>query len=134
MTDTDLVRTLAGLQLSILVASSLVPFRLDWKRELASLPKLHYQMYFIYGAYVVLNILGFGILELVYAEEIAAGSGLARAVCGFIALFWGIRLCLQPVLDAKPYLTAWWLKLGYHTLTVWFILITLGHLYLTFKP
>jgi hypothetical protein len=37
------------LQLSVLVASSLVPFQLDWRKELASLPKLHRQLYFVYG-------------------------------------------------------------------------------------
>ena len=31
----DLVRALGLMQFSILVASSLVPFQLDWKKELA---------------------------------------------------------------------------------------------------
>lgn len=110
-------------QLGILVASALVPFQLDWKHELSSLPKLHRQMYFIYGGYVVLGIITLGVTSLVFSAELASGSGLARAFCIYATLFWGIRLGLQAVLDAKPYLRRWWLKVGYHLLTVLFAAI-----------
>lgn len=126
----DLVRLLGLMQFSILVASSLVPFQLDWKRELASLPKLHLQMYMIYGGYVVLNIIAFGVLSVLYAEEIASRTPFIRAFCGYVAIFWGIRLGLQAVINVKPYLTQWWLKVGYHLLTVLFTLLTLGYGYL----
>src|SRR5204863_4398774 len=44
---------------------------------------------------------------------------LARAVCGFIALFWGTRLFVQFFLfDARPFTTTPILKLGYHGLTI----------------
>lgn len=129
----DLVRALGLMQFSILVASSLVPFQLDWKKELAGLPKLHYQMYFIYGGYVVLNIVAFGVLCVWHASEIAAGSPLARGFCGYVAFFWGIRLALQAVMDAKPYLKKWWLTAGYHLLTVLFALLTLGFGYLALR-
>ena len=112
-------------QLGILTASALVPFQLDWKRELASLPRLHKQMYFIYGGYVVLGIITLGVSSLMYSAELATGSGLARVFCIYATLFWGIRLCLQGVLDAKPFLTRWWLKFGYHLLTVLFAGITM---------
>lgn len=111
-------------QLSVLVASSLVPFQLDWKKELASLAKLHRQMYWVYGGYVVLSIIAFGVISIVHAEELASGSGLARAFCGYIAIFWGIRIGLQAVFDVKEHLRTWWLKLGYHWLTVLFIFFT----------
>jgi len=42
-----------------------------------------------------------------------------------IAAFWGVRLSLQTILDAKPFLTTWWLVAGYHLLTVLFTLLTL---------
>lgn len=111
-------------QLGILVASALVPFQLDWKRELASLPRLHKQMYFIYGGYVVLGIITLGVTSLVCSEELASDTVLARAFCIYATLFWGVRLSLKAVLDARPFLTRWWLKLGYHTLTVLFAGIT----------
>ena len=111
-------------QLSVLVASSLVPLRLDWKRELAGLSTLHRQMYWVYGGYVVLSIVAFGVISLVNADEIAAGGGLARWFCGYVTVFWAVRLCLQPVFDVKAHLTAWWLHAGYHVLTVLFVCFT----------
>lgn len=113
----DLIR-LAGVgQLGVLVASALVPFRLDWKRDLASLPTLHRQMYWTYGGYVVLGIVALGATSLACPDELAGGSPLARAVCLYGAAFWGVRVGLQAVFDVKPYLTAWWLAAGYHALT-----------------
>jgi hypothetical protein len=111
-------------QAGVLVASSLVPFRLDWKKELAGLSTLHRQMYWIYGGYVVLSIVAFAVISIAHHSEIAAGSGLARAFCGYVAVFWGIRLGLQAVLDVKAHLTAWWLTVGYHLLTVLFAAFT----------
>ena len=40
-------------------------------------------------------------------------------------MFWGVRVALQAILDVKEHLTAWWLKLGYHTLTILFVSFTL---------
>src|SRR4051812_9011418 len=108
------------LQLSVLVASSLVPLRLDWKKSLAALPRLHRQLYWVYGGYVVLAIVCLGVICVVNADELAAGGLLARCVCGYLALFWGIRLSLQLVFDVKEHLTTWWLRAGYGLLTVLF--------------
>lgn len=116
---------LAGLgQLVVLVASALVPVRLDWRGAFATLPKLHRQMYWTYGGYVVLAIIFNGVVCLVAPAELAAGGLLARIVSGYIALFWGVRLLLQAVFDVKPFLTAWWLTAGYYLLTVLFAAFT----------
>jgi hypothetical protein len=112
------------LQLSVLVASALVPLQLDWRGVFTALPRLHRQMYWIYGGYVVLAIITNGLLCIFNAPELAAGSGLARGVCAYMAIFWGIRLSLQAVLDVKEHLTKWWLRAGYHTLTVLFLSFT----------
>ena len=135
---TDVLPTLITLtgagQLGVLVASSLVPFRLNWKEELACLSTLHRQMYWVYGGYVVLSIIAFGLICLVHAEELAAGGGLARSFCGYVAIFWGLRLPLQAVFDVKKHLTTWWLKCGYHTLTVLFVTFTLVYGYAALRP
>lgn len=116
---------LAGIgQLGVLVASALVPLRLNWKSDLAALPRLHRQLFWVYGGYIVLAIVALGLVSIFNSGELAAGSLLARCVCGYIAIFWGIRLSLQAVLDVKPFLTAWWLKVGYHTLTLLFAAFT----------
>ena len=116
---------LAGLgQLLVLVASAQVPFRLNWRQLFQSLPKLHRQMYWTYGGYVVLAIVGQGLVSIVFPAELAAGSGLARAVCGYMAVFWGVRLGLQAVLDVKEHLRPWWIWAGYHLLTGLFAFFT----------
>jgi hypothetical protein len=112
-------------QLCVLVASALVPLRMNWPRELKLLPRLHRQMYWVYGGYVVLSIVAFGVISLVNAEALADGGRLARSVCAYIAVFWAIRLSLQAVLDVKEHLTAWWLTAGYTTLTILFLCFTI---------
>ena len=108
-------------QLCILIASSLVPMRLQWKTSLAGLPRLHRQLYWVYGGYVVLGIVANGLICIANADALADGSRLSRCVCGYLAVFWGVRLSLQTVLDVKDFLTAWWLHAGYHTLTLAFV-------------
>ena len=116
---------LAGFaQLGILIASSLVPVRLQWKTSLSGLPRLHRQLYWIYGGYVVLAIVANGLICILNADELATGSRLARCVCGYLAIFWGVRVSLQPFLDVREHLTRWWLRAGYHTLTLLFASFT----------
>lgn len=94
-------------QLSVLIASALVPFRLNWREAFRSLSRLHRQMVWVYAGYIVLTIIAFGVISIVNAEELASGNRLARCFCGNVAVFWGVRLCLQAVLDVKDHLTAW---------------------------
>ena len=109
------------LHFGILVASALVPKVLDWKSSLARLDGLSRQLVWVHGAFVVLVIVGFGAVSVLFAAELAARTPLARAVCGFIAVFWGARLLVQFVFfDAQPYLKSGWLKAGYHGLTAVF--------------
>ncbi|MCI0360723.1 MAG: hypothetical protein L0211_19780 [Planctomycetaceae bacterium] len=116
---------LAGLgQLSVLAASLLVPIRLNWREALEPLPKLHRQMYWVYGGYVVLAIVGQGMVSTFCAADLAGGTLLARGVCGYMAVFWGLRLALQGVLDVREHLTRWWLRAGYYALTVLFACFT----------
>lgn len=121
-------------QLCVLFASALVPSRLNWKEELASLKRLHKQMYWVYGGYVVLSIVAFGTISLVAADELAAGGRLARGFCGYVTVFWGVRLGLQWVFDVKEHLTTWWLKLGYHLLSLLFVSFTLVYGWATLHP
>jgi hypothetical protein len=116
-------------QLSVLVASALVPIRLNWRREFAALSPLHRQMYWVYGGYVVLSIVGLGLITITSAAELAAGSTLGRAFSLYAAAFWGIRLSLQPVLKVREHLTTWWLAAGYYGLTFFFAAFTAVFLY-----
>jgi hypothetical protein len=126
---------LAGIgQLGVLIAAALVPFRLKWRDELQHLSTLNRQMHWVYGGYVVLSIAAFAALSILNADALASGSGLARGISAYIGLFWGIRLALQAIFDVKAYLTAWWLKAGYFTLTVMFAGFTVVYSWAALQP
>jgi hypothetical protein len=112
----------------ILTASALVPRVLSWRDELRKLQPLCRHLVWTHGVFIVLVIVGFGLISVAAAPDLASGSRLARLVCGFIAAFWLARLGIQLFLfDAKPFLTSAWLKLGYHGLTA--VFTYLGLLY-----
>ncbi len=115
-------------QLCVPIASLIVPARLNWRGEFQKLSRLHRQLYWVYGGYTLMSIVMLGLICTFNARELAAGSGLARAFCTYGAIFWGVRLSLQAVLDARPHLTVWWLTLGYHTLSVLFLTFTLVYI------
>ncbi len=96
---TDLIFVAGVAHLGILIASALVPFRLSWFQELATLSRLHRQMYWVYGGYVVLSIVAFSMISMFNARELASGSGLARDFCLYVAVFWGVRVALQAIFD-----------------------------------
>lgn len=114
----------AALQGGILIASALAPGALDWKKHLATLPELLRRMFWVYGAFIVLCIVAFALLTAWQAPVLAEGAPLARGFCGFVAAFWGLRLLVQCfVFDARPYLTNWIYRWGYHGLTVVFAVL-----------
>jgi hypothetical protein len=105
----------------ILIASALTPRVLDWRANLAALNPFLRRLFWVYGCFIVLVIVSFGVLTLVHADELAADAALARSVCTIIAIFWLARLAVQFfVFDARPFLTTTFLRLGYHGLTFLF--------------
>lgn len=110
----------------ILIASALTPRVLDWRSNLATLPPFLRRLFWVYGCFIVLVIISFGVLTLLHADELASGAALPRSVCAMIALFWLARLAVQFfVFDARPFLTTPLLRLGYHGLTLLFIALVL---------
>lgn len=106
----------------VLIASALTPRVLDWRANLAALHPFLRRLFWVYGCFIVLVIVSFGVLTLFHADELASGGSLSRSVCAMIALFWLARLGVQFfVFDARPFLTTTFLRLGYHGLTLLFI-------------
>lgn len=115
------------LHFGTLLASAAAPRVLNWRVELLKLDRLSRQVIWVHGAFLALVILAFGLVTTMFAADLAAGSPLARGICGFIALFWGARLMIQFVMfDATPFLRTALLKAGYHGLTLVFIYQTLA--------
>ncbi len=121
MTAITLLRLAGVAHLVSLTAILFAPVQLHWHEELAHLPKLLRQMCNVYNHYTGGTIVALGLVSLLCAPELAAGSSLARAVCAYTAIFWGVRLWLQHYYDFRPHLTTAGLRLGYHALTTLFI-------------
>src|SRR5258708_23114582 len=113
------------LHFGILIASGLVRRVLDWRGELRKLPPLFAQLVWVHGAFIVLTIIGFGVLSVVNAADLATGTSLARSVCALIAVFWGSRLAVQFFyFTPTGYLTTLTLYVGYNALTLVFAFLT----------
>lgn len=110
----------------ILLASALTPRVLEWRTNLVALPPFLRRLFWVYGCFIVLVIISFGVLTLVHADELASGAPLARSLCAMIAIFWLARLGVQFfVFDARAFLTTTFLRLGYHGLTLFFMALVL---------
>ncbi len=131
------IRIAGLLQFVILVASAHVPIALDWRCELAKLSPFLRRLFWVYGVFIVLSIVGMALLCSLYSGELAGGAiqngassparswDLPRALCAFIAVFWSARLAVQLfVFDAKPILTTRYLRTGYHGLTLIFVYLS----------
>ena len=118
----DQLLIVAGaMHFTLLLAGALLPKVLNWRAELRNVCDLTRHVVWVHGAFVVIVIIGFGLLTVLNARALTSGTVLARSVCGLIALFWLARLAIQLFLfDARPYLRNWFLKAGYHGLTAVF--------------
>lgn len=87
---------LAGIaQLGIAVSSLLIPKMLNWREDTAQLKPLTRQVFWTYACYILGIHIAFGLLAVLAPASLMDGSLLARAVCGFTAVYWLTRLTLQ---------------------------------------
>jgi hypothetical protein len=92
----QLLIRLAGIgQLVLILASLAIPHMLDWKEETAKLRPLTRQVFWTYAAYIWTTNLAFGMLSTLAPHWLLDGSGLARSVSSFIAVYWIARLVIQ---------------------------------------
>jgi hypothetical protein len=120
-----LLQLAAAVQLLILIASASTPRVLDWRKNLAVLHPFLRKLFWVYGVFVVMVIIAFAVLTLRHADAMAAREPVARSLCLFIAIFWGARLLVQfAIFDARPFLTNWFYKTGFHALTIIFAFLT----------
>lgn len=82
-------------QLAIASTSVFIPRLLGWREETARLRPLTRQIFWTYASYILGIHVAFGALTLLATRSLIDGSTLARAVCAFIAVYWGTRLILQ---------------------------------------
>ena len=116
--------------LGLLAAGGLMPRVLGLRQHIESLPPIIQNLFWVYYSFIAFCLVSFGLLSFLLAPALASGSALARAVCGFLAAFWTIRLAAAWfVFDLNPYLTSFARTAGYHTINVVFLLLPVIYLY-----
>jgi hypothetical protein len=135
MTLTLLLQVAAVLHLGLMCAGVLMPHVVGMRTHLATLPLFVRQLFWVYYAFIGLCLVGFSVITFVYAETLAAGGPLSRALCVFLALFWTLRLVAATfVFDMRPYLTTGSRRLGYHTINVVFAYLPLVYALAAVQP
>jgi hypothetical protein len=118
----ELLLRLASLTyLGLIAAGLLMPRVTGLWAEATKLSPFARGLFRTYYLFIGLCLVGFGLGSWIYAAELASGTALARAVCGFLAAFWLLRLMAAIwILDVSPYLTSAWHRVGYHATNVVF--------------
>lgn len=118
-----LLKLTALVHLGLIAAGALMPLATGLWRETPRLSPFGARLFRIYYSFIGLCLVSFGLGTWFLAVDLAAGTTLARAVCGFLAAFWTLRLIAACLLDVRPYLHNRWWHLGYHATNVVFSLL-----------
>ncbi|MBI3881160.1 MAG: hypothetical protein HY301_13995 [Verrucomicrobia bacterium] len=117
------------LHLGLMGAGALMPRAVNLRTHLAALPPFIRRLFWVYYLFIGLCLVSFGLITVGFAETLAAGGGLARALCAFFAVFWTVRLIAATfVFDVRPYLTNTLWRVGYHATNVVFIFLPVVYL------
>jgi hypothetical protein len=109
------------LHLGLMAAGLMMPRVVNMRIHLATLPPFLQRLFWVYYTFIAFCLVSFGSLSFFFAGALASGTGLARAVCAFLAVFWTIRLgAALFVFEMRPYLTNAWRRLGYHAINIVF--------------
>ena len=113
MNPTLILKLTALTYLGLLAAGLLMPGVVGLRQHISALPKFIRQLFWVYYAFIGLSLICFGLGTFLLADQLAAGTPLARALCGFLALFWTVRFVAGTfVFDLRPYLTNRWRRAG----------------------
>jgi hypothetical protein len=87
---------LAGvLQLVIAAANFFLPTKLHYRENLAKVSPIIRQIFTVHSIYIVLVLIGFGLICLLFPSDLCGANPLGRFLCRFLAIFWGLRVVLQ---------------------------------------
>ena len=134
--DLTLLLQVAGvMHLGLMSAGLLMPKVVNMRAHLADLPAFVRQLFWVYYAFIGLCLVSFSVITVVYAETLASGGPLARALCAFFAVFWTVRLLVAMfVFDMQPYLTTTARRVGYHALNVVFAYLPIVYAVAAIRP
>ncbi len=86
----------AGVLQWLIASSNLFAARIfAYRAEIAKLSPFVREVFIVQNIYIMAIVSMFGIVSIVFASELAGGSGLGRFLSGFLAVFWGGRIIIQ---------------------------------------
>jgi hypothetical protein len=114
---------IAGLMhLGLVWAGATMPRTVQLSEHLRPLPPFIRNLFWVYYSFIALILVSFGTLTFLFADEIAAGEPVARALCILMATFWTVRLIAAVfVFDVRPYLTNGFYRIGYQATNLVFL-------------
>jgi len=132
---TQLLQMAGLLQFGLLLAGAAMPRAVGLKKHLESLPQFVRRLFWVYYGFIGFILASFGALTLMHASAMAQGDAFARTFCGFVAIFWLIRLTVAAfVFDVTPYLTSAVLRLGYWGMNIVFLYLPLVYGWAALRP
>jgi len=125
-----LLLQIAGiLHLGLLGAGLMMPGVVNLGAHLRALPPFIRRLFWVYYIFIGLCLISFGCLSFTLAGTLAQGSALARALCGFFAAFWTLRLfAAMFIFDLRPYLMNRYRRVGYHATNLVFAYLPVVYL------
>lgn len=126
---------IAGLlHLGLMCAGLMMPRVVGMRAHLATLPPFIRQLFWVYYSFIALCLVSFCTITIAFADTLAAGGSLARALCAFFAVFWTVRLIAGTfVFDMRPYLTSNLRRLGYHAINLVFAYLPIVYAWAAWK-
>lgn len=79
----------------VLGAGVQVPARFGWKHELARLSPMNRKLMWVYYAFIGTTIAAFGVLTLVFHDEMLRGDRVALGLAAFMGLWWAARVTID---------------------------------------
>jgi len=135
MTLVLLLQIAGVLHLGLMAAGFLMPRVVSMRAHLATLPAFIRQLFWVYYTFIGLCLVSFSIITIVFADALADGGALARALCAFLAVFWLVRLFVATfVFDMRPYLTTRLRRIGYNAVNVVFAYLPVVYLLAATQP
>ena len=132
----SLLLQIAGvMHLGLMAAGLMMPRVVNMRAHLVALPAFVRQLFWVYYTFIALCLVSFSAITLAFADTLASGGTLARALCVFFALFWTLRLIVATfVFDVRPYLTNGYRRFGYHATNIVFAYLPIVYLLAASQP
>jgi hypothetical protein len=89
------IQIAGALQFIIAAANFFAPAKLHYHENLAKVSPIIRQIFTVHSIYIVLVLIGLGLICLLFPSDLCGASALGKFLCGFLAIFWGLRVVLQ---------------------------------------